>query len=74
MASAKLHGRVFMKGLAEGPVLSSTVGLSFWGGVDPETGIIIDHHHPLRGSSVVGKILVMPGGRGSCTGSGRHHP
>lgn len=33
------------------------------------TGIIIDKHHPLVGKSVTGKILAIPSGRGSCTGS-----
>lgn len=39
--------------------------LSLWGGVDPATGAIIDAHHPQRGASVSGRVLVMPGGRGS---------
>jgi predicted aconitase with swiveling domain len=66
-----LYGKMLIEGVAEGQVLASTVGLSFWGGVDPETGIIIDRHHPLHGSSLAGKIFAIPGGRGSCTGSGR---
>ena len=45
-------------------------GLSFWGGVDPETGIIIDAHHPNHGDSISGKCLLMPTSRGSCSGSG----
>jgi len=72
MNSEVLHGKVVIKGVAEGQVLASTVGLSFWGGVDPETGIIIDHHHPLHGNSIAGKIFVIPSGRGSCTGSGTY--
>jgi predicted aconitase with swiveling domain len=40
-------------------------GLSLWGGLDPSTGTIIDAHHPQRGASVSGRILVMPSGRGS---------
>ena len=43
--------------------------MSFWGGVHPESGVIIDAHHPQRGESVAGKILMMPSSRGSCTGS-----
>lgn len=39
--------------------------LSFWGGLDPHTGLIIDHNHPQRGLSIIGKILRMPHGRGS---------
>jgi predicted aconitase with swiveling domain len=39
--------------------------LSLWGGVDPASGEIIDAHHPQRGANVRGRVLVMPGGRGS---------
>ncbi|OQE37880.1 hypothetical protein PENCOP_c009G07312 [Penicillium coprophilum] len=53
----------------EGDVIASNVAFSFWGGVDPQTGIVIDSHHPLAGSSIKGKVLAIPGGRGSCSGS-----
>ena len=53
-----------------GPVLNCAEGLSFWGGVDPATGRIIDAHHPDHGASVAGRILMMPTSRGSCSGSG----
>ena len=39
--------------------------LSFWGGIDPRTGVIIDANHPQAGETVSGKILRMPHGRGS---------
>jgi predicted aconitase with swiveling domain len=42
-----------------------TEPLSFWGGLDPSTGKIIDVNHPQVGESVAGKILHMPHGRGS---------
>ncbi len=57
-------------GTAEGQVLACAEPLSFWGGVDPATGRVIDIHHPLAGQSLAGRIVVMPGTRGSCTGSG----
>jgi predicted aconitase with swiveling domain len=44
--------------------------LSFWGGVDPATGHVIDVHHPLNTTCLTGSILIMPSSRGSCTGSG----
>ncbi|NUS70125.1 MAG: DUF521 domain-containing protein, partial [Ensifer adhaerens] len=44
--------------------------LSFWGGVDPATGRVIDVHHPLHGLCLTDGILMMPSSRGSCTGSG----
>ena len=39
--------------------------LSFWGGIDPESGLIIDASHPQVGESISGKILRMPHSRGS---------
>jgi predicted aconitase with swiveling domain len=43
--------------------------LSFWGGLDAATGLIIDRQHPQIGQSVAGRILVMERGRGSSSGS-----
>lgn len=57
-------------GFAEGDVILSDPGLSFWGGVDAATGVVIDAHHPLCGQSLAGKVVLMPTSRGSCTGSG----
>ena len=65
-----MNGQSILAGHAEGPVIASTEGLSFWGGVDPVTGMVIDVHHPLHGRCLSGSILMMPTTRGSCTGSG----
>lgn len=62
--------RILNPGKASGSILSSPEGLSFWGGVDPTSGRVIDVHHPLAGQSISGTILMMPTSRGSCTGSG----
>lgn len=43
--------------------------LSFWGGLDPETGVIIDRRHPQAGRIVTGRILALPSGRGSSSSS-----
>ncbi len=43
--------------------------LSMWGGLDPETGAIIDRRHPQLGEMVAGRILVMTAGRGSSSSS-----
>jgi predicted aconitase/predicted aconitase with swiveling domain len=51
------------------PFLCSDVGLSFWGGIDELTGIVIDASHPLCGMDVSDTILALPSGRGSCTAS-----
>jgi predicted aconitase with swiveling domain len=56
-------------GAASGRVLRLDEPLSFWGGLDPATGAIIDRLHPQRGARVAGRILMMPGGRGSSSGS-----
>ncbi|WP_424975213.1 aconitase X [Dinoroseobacter sp. S124A] len=53
-----------------GDILVLAEGLSFWGGVDPETGEVIDAHHPLHGQSLADRIVLMPTSRGSCSGSG----
>ena len=65
-----LIGECLVSGAATGEVLVSDVPLSFWGGVDPVSGLVIDTHHPLYGQCVTGKILALPSGRGSCSGSG----
>lgn len=64
------QAQFILAGEAVGPILATDEPLSFWGGVDPSTGLIIDVHHPLHGQSLTGKVLVMPSSRGSCTGSG----
>ena len=64
-----LTGRSLVAGAAQGALLFADVGLSFWGGVDPCTGEVIDRHHPLSGQHLAGRVLAIPSGRGSCTGS-----
>ena len=64
-----MKGRVLAPGLAEGTALRLDEPLSFWGGVDPATGEIIDARQPQRGVSVAGRVLVMPSVRGSSSSS-----
>jgi predicted aconitase with swiveling domain len=61
--------RTLAPGQATGGALVLTAPLSFWGGLDPATGRIIDQRHPQRGVPVTGRALVMPGGRGSRSSS-----
>jgi predicted aconitase/predicted aconitase with swiveling domain len=63
-------GTAYVHGKASGDVVASDLELSFWGGVDPRTGEVIDRHHPLSGRCLKDHILAIPGGRGSCSGSG----
>jgi len=65
----QIKGRIISKGTAKGSVLLSKDPLSFLGGVDPKTGIVIEKGHSLEGKSIVGKILVFPRGKGSTVGS-----
>lgn len=62
--------RFIIQADAVGAIVHCSDGLSFWGGVDPDTGVVIDAHHPQHGTPLAGKILMMPTSRGSCSGSG----
>ena len=63
------EGRTLVAGWAAGEALVLTEALSFWGGLDPATGALIDTHHPQLGATLTGRILVMPSGRGSSSSS-----
>jgi predicted aconitase with swiveling domain len=65
----KLKGRKIYKGVAEGEVIVTKDGVSFYGGVDPDTGRVVEVGHELEGQSIIGKILVFPTGKGSTVGS-----
>ncbi|MBO9195408.1 aconitase family protein [Rhizobium sp. 16-449-1b] len=67
--AATYNGTPLVTGNAEGAILASDIELSFFGGVDPVSGEIVDRHHPLSGQVLTDRILVIPGGRGSCSGS-----
>jgi predicted aconitase with swiveling domain len=70
MAMKRFAGQALIVGNACGVALATDVPLSFWGGVDPEDGRVIDKRHPLAGQTIAGRILVLPSGRGSCSASG----
>src|SRR5687767_11114614 len=63
------RARTLVAGEASGAALVLDEPLSFWGGVDPATGDIVDVHHPQRDANVAGRVLVMPSGRGSSSSS-----
>lgn len=65
----KWHGRKIYAGVATGEVIASRMGISFFGGVDPESGVVVERDHDLVGQSVAGKVLVFPTGKGSTVGS-----
>lgn len=61
--------KVLIEGMAQATALVLDEPLSMWGGLDPESGEIIDRRHPQSGSIVTGKILFLPWGRGSSSAS-----
>lgn len=65
----ELTGRALVEGTASGPLLVLARPLSFWGGVDPASGRIIDPRHPQRGTELAGTILVMERAIGSSSSS-----
>lgn len=65
----ELTGRVIKRGTAAGRALVSPEPIGFLGGVDPDTGVIIEKGHPLEGACVTGTILCFPTGKGSTVGS-----
>jgi uncharacterized protein len=65
----QLKGRIIYRGKAEGEALVTSMPVSFYGGVDPHTGVVIEKGHELQGISIKGKVLVFPQGKGSTVGS-----
>ena len=64
-----LNGRKISTGHAAGEALVTSMGISFYGGVDPETGLVVEKGHELEGQSIAGRVLVFPTGKGSTVGS-----
>ena len=56
---------VLHAGTGTGAALRLVEALSLWGGLDPTSGTLIDAHHPQRGAQPAGRVVLMPGGRGS---------
>src|SRR5512139_2779181 len=65
----KLQGRKIFGGQATGEALVTSMGISFYGGVDPDSGVVVERGHQLEGQSIAGKVLVFPTGKGSTVGS-----
>ncbi|MFC1922468.1 DUF126 domain-containing protein [Chloroflexota bacterium] len=63
------QGRKICSGQAMGEALVTSMGISFFGGVDPESGVVVERGHELEGQSIAGKVLVFPSGKGSTVGS-----
>ena len=65
----KLRGRTICKGKAKGNALVTNQNISFYGGIDPQTGIITEKDHELEGKCITGRVLIFPMGKGSTVGS-----
>ena len=66
--SGVYRGRSICVGTAEGETLVTKQGISFWGGVDLDTGVITEVGHELYGKEMAGKVLVLPALKGSAGG------
>jgi len=64
-----MYGRGVVHGKAEGEAIVTSQPISFFGGVDPKKGTIIEKGHQLEGKKITGKILIFPQGKGSTVGS-----
>ena len=65
-----LEVRSLVAGKAQGALLVLSDGLSFWGGLDPTSGEIVDNQHPQRGQNVRGKVILLPSPKGSTAAPG----
>jgi predicted aconitase with swiveling domain len=68
-SEVRVLARVVRAGRASGEALVSPDPIGFLGGVDPDTGVVIEKGHPLEGACVTGRVLVFPTGKGSTVGS-----
>ncbi|MBU7043088.1 MAG: DUF126 domain-containing protein [Theionarchaea archaeon] len=62
-------GRMISPGTAQAEAIVTSEPIGFYGGIDIQTGMVIEKGHPLEGQSVTGKILIFPRGKGSTVGS-----
>ena len=65
-----LNGRGVVGGVAEGNAIVLKKSLSFWSGLNPQTGTLGRGQVPpeLVGENIKGKVLVYPFGKGSTAG------
>jgi hypothetical protein len=68
-STRRFEGRVIREGVAAGKALVSSDPVSFYGGVDLDTGVVVERGHPLAGQALQDRVLVIPRGKGSTVGS-----
>lgn len=69
MTREAIAGRTLVEGQGTGPLLRLTHPISFWGGVDPVAGTIVDPRHPQFQASIEGTVLLIPSAVGSSSSS-----
>jgi predicted aconitase with swiveling domain len=69
MPLKSIIGRSVVSGNAKGKILFSSEAISFLGGVNPKTGLVVEKGHCLEGKSIKETVLVFPHGKGSTVGS-----
>ena len=69
MSQIRLKGRSVVSGRAQGSAMVTAQPISFFGGLDSESGKVIERGHELEGKKVTGRVLVFPQGKGSTVGS-----
>ena len=65
----RIRGRSVVKGWAAGFALVTSQPVSFFGGVNPDEGTVVESGHELEGCTITGKIFEFPRGKGSTVGS-----
>ena len=66
---SEIRGRPLIPGEGRGPLLRLTHPISFWGGVEPTRGRIVDPRHPEFDFSIAGTVLALPAAVGSSSSS-----
>jgi len=65
----KIYGKTISRGAAEGEAVVTREAITFLGGVDPKTGVVVEKGHELEGVEIKGKVLIFPKGKGSTVGT-----
>jgi predicted aconitase with swiveling domain len=63
-----LRGRKVVGGVAEGEAVVTKQPISFLGGVNPDSGRVVEKGHEIEGKCITGKVFVFPRGKGSTAG------
>jgi len=63
-----LKGRKVIGGLAEGEAVVTRQPVSFLGGINPDSGLVVEKGHEIEGQCITNKIFVFPRGKGSTSG------